>query len=231
MTPDQRIRSPVMAQAQIPSALAALAAPPLRLDTTSLKVPRPHMLAKLYSDKPDQCRQCGRRFAATEDGKKKKAAHLDWHFKTASMIADASNGIINRLPYLDELDWIHFRELDALNNPSGAGRLAGVGGGGGANNAAKNRAMRDAIPVPKEGSGVNTLCPICQDKFETAWNEELQTMMWINVVKAGGKVYHKKCLDEVKGAAGMSGTRGSTPVRNTPTPDSVAGKKRKIGET
>jgi pre-mRNA cleavage complex 2 protein Pcf11 len=65
---------------------------------------RPHLIESLYQAKPDQCRQCGRRFPNTEEGKKAKVKHLDWHFRVNSRVADNTrNAIVHRSPYLNEL--------------------------------------------------------------------------------------------------------------------------------
>jgi hypothetical protein len=42
------------------------------------------------------------RFASTEEGRKQKANHLDWHFKTNSRVADSQKSAVNRSWYIDE---------------------------------------------------------------------------------------------------------------------------------
>lgn len=49
---------------------------------------RPHLLPLLFEAQGSQCTQCGRRFASTEDGKKKKTAHMDWHFRVNRRITE-----------------------------------------------------------------------------------------------------------------------------------------------
>lgn len=69
---------------------------------TNYARPRVDLISSLYEEKPDQCRQCGRRFPATEKGKQAKSKHLDWHFRTNSRVADsADSAIVHRSPYLD----------------------------------------------------------------------------------------------------------------------------------
>jgi hypothetical protein len=46
-------------------------------------------LALLYDGLGPACTQCGRRFRTDEDGKKKKMAHMDWHFRVHQRIAEA----------------------------------------------------------------------------------------------------------------------------------------------
>lgn len=46
---------------------------------------------------------CGRRFLATEEGREKKARHLDWHFRTNQRLADSAKRGQSRSWYVDEL--------------------------------------------------------------------------------------------------------------------------------
>lgn len=64
--------------------------------------PRNAFIATLYESKPNRCGTCGRRFSATEDGKGKKARHLDWHFRTNQRMAEAARRAQNRSWYVDE---------------------------------------------------------------------------------------------------------------------------------
>jgi pre-mRNA cleavage complex 2 protein Pcf11 len=61
------------------------------------------LIATLYENWPSQCSTCGRRFLATDEGKKKKATHLDWHFKVNQRMADAVKRGQNRSWYVDEI--------------------------------------------------------------------------------------------------------------------------------
>jgi len=65
--------------------------------------PRPYLISILYESRPNQCSTCGRRFLATEDGKQKKARHLDWHFRTNQRLADSAKRGQSRSWYVDEL--------------------------------------------------------------------------------------------------------------------------------
>ena len=47
------------------------------------------MFKSLYSDLGAQCSQCGRRFTADAEGKKKKTAHMDWHFQARQRRVEA----------------------------------------------------------------------------------------------------------------------------------------------
>lgn len=59
-------------------------------------------MVTLYEAKSNRCGTCGRRFPTTDDGREKKARHLDWHFKTNQRMVDASKRAQNRSWYVDE---------------------------------------------------------------------------------------------------------------------------------
>ena len=82
---------------------------------------RPHLLSQLYDARPDRCRTCGRRFPPTEDGKKRKEKHLDWHFKTATRMAEAARRGQSRSWYVDE----RVCEISPFPNSSSNARRTG----------------------------------------------------------------------------------------------------------
>jgi hypothetical protein len=65
--------------------------------------PRPHLISKLYEARPNQCLTCGKRFLATEDGRKEKARHLDWHFHTNQRLVESVQRGLSRSWYVDEM--------------------------------------------------------------------------------------------------------------------------------
>ena len=65
--------------------------------------PRPHLIDLLYGARPNQCSTCGRRFLATDGDRKKKARHLDWHFRTNQRLADSARRGQSRSWYVDEM--------------------------------------------------------------------------------------------------------------------------------
>lgn len=85
--------------------------------------------------------------------------------------------------------------------------------------AAKNDPKTKYIPVPSDPILSNAPCPICQERFETVFNDEAQDFVWMDAVKIGGRVFHASCHAEMKKDG------GSTPLR-TLTPDSVLGKRK-----
>ncbi|KAL8925934.1 MAG: hypothetical protein Q9208_003247 [Pyrenodesmia sp. 3 TL-2023] len=190
----------------------------VQLTNASLKIPRPQLVeAKLFDARPNQCSTCGQRFLATEEGKKKKARHLDWHFRTNQRLADSAKRIQSRSWYVDEMDWIKSRE-DLDEDPSSTnGALSSQTAA--AAEAAKNDPKNKSIPVPSDLTLRSAPCPICQEKFEPSWDDESQDFVWRDALRIQNRVYHASCHAEIKKDG------ANTPMR-TGTPDSVLGKRK-----
>ncbi|KAI9886073.1 MAG: hypothetical protein M1823_002146 [Watsoniomyces obsoletus] len=250
------------------------------LTSASLKVPRPHLISSLYESQPSQCSTCGRRFPATEAGRQKKARHLDWHFSVNIRMGEAIKRGQNRSWYVGEMDWIHSRDFDnenpskndatnnkKSNNTSTAGRPGssssntGLGnttgdGKGKTGDANIQEPGEKFILAPTDPKLVNAPCPICQERFETVWNDEAQEWVWMDAVKMGtkGRIYHASCYEEAsregkarmmesgsgateRSTGGMTGRSsggiggGAGGGNRTGTPDSAVLGKRKAEET
>lgn len=190
----------------------------VQLTSASLKIHRPHLISTLYEARSNQCSACGRRFFLTPEGREKKARHLDWHFRTNQRLADSAKRGQSRSWYVDELEWIKYRDSGdegiegSANGIEAAKALAAA-------TAAKNDPKNKYIPVPDDSTLANTPCPICQEKFETSWNEDAQDFVWMDAIKIGTRVYHASCHAEVKKEG------GNTPLRAV-TPESVLGKRK-----
>ncbi|KAL8632819.1 hypothetical protein Q9189_001524 [Teloschistes chrysophthalmus] len=157
------------------------------------------------------------RFLITEEGKRKKARHLDWHFQTNQRLADAARRIQSRSWYIDEMEWI--RSRDNIDEDAEAGNGGESGQAKAAAEAAKNDPKHKRIPVPSDPALSNAPCPICQEKFEPSWDDESQDFVWRDAIQIGSRVYHASCHAEVRKDG------ASTPMR-TGTPDSVLGKRK-----
>lgn len=183
--------------------LAASSTPPpivitsgdISLTTSSLKQFRPHLIPTIYEALGPPCTQCGRRFKKDEEGRKKKTAHMDWHFRVHQRIVEADKRGQHRSWYVDQADWIKSREA-VDDNQADADADA-------ANNAAASSAANSSgpkaqyIPVPEDGDNTNTVCPICQEKFVTSWLSEAQEWVWTDATRVGGRAYHASCYAEV----------------------------------
>ncbi|EED15048.1 mRNA cleavage factor complex component Pcf11, putative [Talaromyces stipitatus ATCC 10500] len=196
----------------------------VHLSTASIKIPRPVLINSLYDAKSNRCGTCGRRFLTTEEGKQKKARHLDWHFRTNQRMTDSIKRGQNRSWYVDERDWIKSREFD---DDSG---LAGTGPGNGTTSteeeAAKKQPQKQWIRAPNDVALRNAPCPICQEKFESTWSEDVQDWIWQDALKVGNRVYHASCYAEVTKDGSATAARAGTPLARTGTPDSVLGKRK-----
>jgi pre-mRNA cleavage complex 2 protein Pcf11 len=50
-----------------------------------------------------QCSQCGRRFKTDKEGKEKKMAHMDWHFKVNQRMTEVEKKGQHRSWFVDEM--------------------------------------------------------------------------------------------------------------------------------
>jgi pre-mRNA cleavage complex 2 protein Pcf11 len=83
-------------------------------------------------------------------------------------------------------------------------------GGGQQNTNVKHQKQRlQYLAVPDDASRVNSVCPICQERFEMKWLDEAQEWVWMDAVKLGDRVFHASCHREVSG--GGAGGRGTPP--------------------
>ncbi|KAI2696613.1 hypothetical protein CBS147332_8965 [Penicillium roqueforti] len=209
-----------------PSASSQTQIPPngssgVPMSTASMKIPRFGLIVSLYDSRPNRCGTCGRRFLTTDEGKEMKARHLDWHFKTNQRMTESSRRAQNRSWYVDERDWIKSREAGDENGAADPQTTAE--GAAGADGNTKQEPPKPWIRAPNDATLRNTPCPICQEKFESTWSEDVQDWIWQDATKVGSRVYHASCYSEV--------TKGPAPTRQarTSTPDSVLGKRKAEG--
>jgi pre-mRNA cleavage complex 2 protein Pcf11 len=180
----------------------------IELTTASMKVPRPHLISRLYEAKPNLCATCGRRFENTTEGKERKARHMDWHFKVKD--PDAAKRGIHRSWYISEKEWIEYREIDETTPASDTATTNSVA-------KPKKQAKDRYVSVPQDTMLQHAPCPICQEKFETQWNVDANDFVWMDALQVGGKIYHATCFEEYSKGAGI-------PMPGTP--DSVLGKRK-----
>ncbi|KAI0601863.1 hypothetical protein F4775DRAFT_357001 [Biscogniauxia sp. FL1348] len=207
----------------------------IALKASSLKQFRPQLLPFLFESLGPQCTQCGRRFTTDEEGKKKKTAHMDWHFRVNQRITEAEKRGQHRSWLVDEMDWINTRETidkDHVLPPSGseAGGAAGNSGLGGPISGAAGNSKAPKlqyIPVPDDPVLANSVCPICQERFETRWLDDAQEFVWPDATKVGERIFHASCHREATKDGGSSTPRYAPPAaaaRSTPEP--VLGKRK-----
>ncbi|KAH8657022.1 hypothetical protein BGZ60DRAFT_416571 [Tricladium varicosporioides] len=185
------------------------------LRPTSLKLPRPHLISSLYEKLGVPCTQCGRRFQSDEEGRKKKTAHMDWHFRVHQRMTEAEKRGQHRSWYVDELDWIRSREVEDdqnahSNENSNSSNAVG--------SIEANKPTLQYLAVPDDPALASSLCPICQEKFEMKWLDEAQEFVWMDARKIGDRIYHASCYSEA--------TKDSSSLAKRGTPEPVLGKRK-----
>ncbi|KAG6008182.1 hypothetical protein E4U43_000195 [Claviceps pusilla] len=173
---------------------------------------RPEAIAALYDNLGPPCTQCGRRFRNDSEGKKKKMAHMDWHFRVHQRTTDSERRGTHRSWYVDHQDWLRSREVvdsDHVAAPEDGGKQTSEADEG-----------PKYIAVPDPASGINTMCPICQEKFENKWLDTAQEWVWLDAVLVGNRAFHASCHAEA------TRDHESTPVFSRRTPEPVLGKRK-----
>ncbi|KAI1325897.1 hypothetical protein F5Y16DRAFT_252594 [Xylariaceae sp. FL0255] len=187
----------------------------IALKASSLKQFRPHLLPLLFEAQGPQCTQCGRRFPTTEEGKKKKTAHMDWHFRVNQRSAETEKRGQHRSWLVDEMDWINTRETIDKDHVAQDNEInAAVGG-----SVAKTPKVQYLL-VPDDPILAASVCPICQEKFEKRWLDDAQDFVWVDAIQVGDRIYHASCHRE----AYRDG--GGTPMYQRSTPEPVLGKRK-----
>lgn len=180
---------------------------------------RPGLLDTLYPRIANsQCNTCGRRFPLdTEAGKQRKTRHLDAHFRTNMRMTSAADmrGVgASRSWYIDEMEWISYRETDDadaedeaaahVNGEPGASEgREGTANVSGANRAAgKAKAAVKYITAPADAALRKQVCPICQEEFTAEYHEGDQEWVFMDAVKVpsegdDAKIYHASCVEEM----------------------------------
>ncbi|KAJ8131703.1 hypothetical protein O1611_g1924 [Lasiodiplodia mahajangana] len=185
------------------------------LKASSLKQFRPQLLPLLFEAQGPQCTQCGRRFPTNEEGKKRKTAHMDWHFRVNQRSNETEKRGLHRSWLVDEMDWINTRETIDQDHVIPTGEADTASG-----NSTAKAPKTQYIPVPDDPVLAASVCPICQDKFETRWLDDAQEFVWADAIKVGDRIYHASCHRE----AFKDG--GATPMYSRTTPEPVLGKRK-----
>lgn len=159
-------------------------------------------LALLYDAKPSQCSSCGKRFASDDAGKNRKRLHLDWHFRINKKLATRTN-VQSRNWYLDDVDWVKFRDSDLLEYASLEQKPVIAA----APVAAKNEPVPYVVVPPFE-TNMNNKCLICHEPVNAVQNEDIGEWCWYNCIRLPGepktsrKIVHATCFNETKRKAG-----------------------------
>jgi len=115
-------------------------------------------------------------------------------------------------------DWIKSRETDEDHLASAANVTAVIAGKDAAPSSKGPKLQY--LPVPNDPALANSLCSICQEKFEKRWLDDAQEWVWMDAIKLGGRIYHASCHAEAKRDG------GNTPTYQRATPEPVLGKRK-----
>ena len=85
----------------------------IELTSSSLQKPRPNLIRLLYEEMPKSCSTCGKRFPDTEEGRKAREAHLDWHFRVNKKLREESWTQMRRW-YISQDEWIKYRDEEEV---------------------------------------------------------------------------------------------------------------------
>lgn len=158
-----------------------------RLDASTVQL--------LYGCKSSKCGTCGKRFTTDEQGTKKKRLHLDWHFRINKKLANAKSNVQSRNWYLDDYDWVKFRDEDLLEYSVTTNKAA---------TSAANVAAQPTttfVVIPSTETNMNNKCLICRETIKATYNDEIGEWCWFDAVKvpgdkSGRKIIHLSCFNE-----------------------------------
>ena len=102
--------APAAAPAAPPVVATPLAAP---WTYTLTQYRGPSLINRLHEDLGPPCTQCGRRFGTDEEGRRKKTAHMDWHFRVHQRVTDAERRGQHRSWWVEQSDWVN--SLEAID--------------------------------------------------------------------------------------------------------------------
>ncbi|KAG4304511.1 hypothetical protein PORY_002221 [Pneumocystis oryctolagi] len=198
----------------------------IELKSSSLSKHRPELAILLYECMSLQCRTCAKRFEDTDDGRKKRDAHLDWHFRINNRLREISLRGQSRSWYFDEEEWIKYayEDVSSVIPESLESDLE------------KSKKHKEFSPddsyvlVPTDTNALSEPCPICKEKFVSVWNEDVEEWVWKNAVSIENIIYHAVCLSEASVASQTLLKENSLEsIQNEKLANTVLG-KRKISD-
>lgn len=169
----------------------------IELKSVSLVKHRPELVVLLYECMSLQCHTCAKRFEDTEDGRKRRDAHLDWHFRINNRLRELSTRGQSRSWYFDEEEWIKYTHEDVslvTTEPLD-------------NDLDKPKKQKEFnhddsyVLTPTDPNAANEPCPICKEKFVSVWNEDVEEWVWKNSISIEDVIYHANCLSEASSAS------------------------------
>lgn len=164
----------------------------IELTSASLSVARPELVRRLYDAMPQQCGTCGKRFTGDPKGYREREMHMDWHVRVNKRLMDATR-TQSRSWFIPLEDWVEFKDeedilgLVSYSKPAAQAEVP---------KESTEDLMKKYVRVPSEPSKAKSPCPICQEQFETTWNDDIEEWVYRNAVEVGGRIFHATCYSE-----------------------------------
>ncbi|KAG9301109.1 hypothetical protein G9A89_012492 [Geosiphon pyriformis] len=199
----------------------------IELTSSDVQKRREGTVSVLYDAYPLQCKQCGFRYAKTEEGKSKMDTHLDWHFRQNRRMKDKAKKAQSRSWFVNEEDWIYSRETDSNNSKTPAFfDFDNISSSKNSTNTSqtKDEVNESTVIVPLDWEKISKPCPICQEKFKKFYSDPDDEWIFKNAIEVDSVIYHASCYaDVVKNQENAQSSLQSTP-------NSILG-KRKVEES
>ncbi|XP_062391907.1 pre-mRNA cleavage complex 2 protein Pcf11 isoform X2 [Sardina pilchardus] len=166
------------------------------------------VVTKLYTG--IQCYSCGMRFTSSQTDI--YADHLDWHYRQNRSEKDISKKVTHRRWYYSLTDWIEFEEIADLEERAKSQFFEKVYEEvvQKTQEAAKEKEFQS---VKAAADVVDETCEICQEQFETYWEEDEEEWHLKDAIRVDDKTYHPSCYDDYKNTSSFG--------ECTPSPNKV----------
>ncbi|CAI5760637.1 unnamed protein product [Candida verbasci] len=159
--------------------------------------PSSSMINLLYEDKPKKCPTCGKRFTDDTDGLTKHRLHFDWHFRINKKISTKGGNIQSRNWYLDDYDWVHFKDENLLEFSTTETIMATP-------EVEMNVTQPGSqyVVVPPNDTNMINRCVICREQVKATYNDEVGEWCWLDCIRVPGepknsrKIVHISCFNE-----------------------------------
>ncbi|QPG72957.1 hypothetical protein FOA43_000261 [Brettanomyces nanus] len=171
--------------------------------------PTEEEIALIYTIKDNQCSNCSKRFFSTPEDAKKKALHLDWHFRTNKKLKAMSKQIHNRSWFLSDQQWEQFQEDEIVGGNDNYDIGVGLNNRINEKPVLTEKEMNKKVVTIPDDAENEVICGICRDKLVGVFDDDSGEWIWRNAIKQRGRVYHYSCWIETKG----QGDRDRSPER------------------
>ncbi|CAH7681061.1 hypothetical protein PPACK8108_LOCUS13606 [Phakopsora pachyrhizi] len=178
----------------------------IHLQSASINRAKPEdMCEVLYSCIPQLCRQDGSRFLFGRTGDQRASEQLDWHFRLKRRVRESGQRAQQRMWSQLESAWLNSHDFGVSMEEESARKYQSTKNGQARQDdhfQAENSSMQDLkkkyVIRPSSPGLANKPCPICQEGFETRFDDEEDEFYWINAIestKEHGKklIYHAAC--------------------------------------